>query len=175
MSALLDRDFLIRNMTFLYRVIVASAPLLDFAIKRSEGELKAYYVRHLEEEIGHDEMLLDDMRALGVETIPHDYAAAQIAGAQYYFIAHFHPALLLGYMMVLESRPFSLTQIEEVEAAHGSTLTALRHHSKHDAQHLAELTAMRANLTPELRVAVDWNAQCVRESLNAEFARWAHA
>lgn len=174
MSALLDRDFLIRNMTFLYRVIVASAPLLEFAIARSDGPLRAYYEKHLEEERGHDEMLRADLEALGVSSIPHDYTAAQIAGAQYYFIAHFHPAMLLGYMSALESRPFSLAHIEEVEAAHGTSLTALRHHSTHDVQHLADLTAMRANLTPELRAAVDWNAQAVRESLNAEFARWTN-
>ena len=174
MSALLNRDILIRNMTFIYRTMMASAPLLEFAIKRSEGSLRDYYKLHLAEERGHDLLLKGDLGALGVTDIPHDFTAAMIAGAQYYLIAHFHPALLLGYMMVLESKPMTEAEIEAIERAHSTTQYALRLHSQHDPQHFRDLQTMRASLPQELQAAVDWNAAGVRDTLNAEFARWTN-
>jgi len=35
-------------------------------------------------------------------------------GAQYYWIHHFHPVALLGYIAVLEGRPPSPTLVEEL-------------------------------------------------------------
>ena len=175
MSALLNRDFLVRNLCFFYRLIVASAPLLEFAIPRADGALSEYYEKHLDEERGHDAMLLADLKAMGIDDVPYDFTAAQLAGSQYYLIAHFHPALLLGYMGVLESQPLRITQIEDIEKAHACTLSAVRLHAEHDPHHITDLMKMRAALSPDLQQAIDWNAQGVRDVLNAEYARWANA
>lgn len=175
MTALLDRDFLIKNLCFMYRLIVASAPLLEFAIPRSRGELREYYEKHYAEEVGHDAMLLRDLHSLGIKDIPFDYTATQLAGAQYYLIAHHHPALLIGYMMVMEGSPLSAETIKDAEATHDCELTVLRHHSAHDRLHFKDLEQIRASMTPELQDAIAWNAAAVRQILNAEFERWAHA
>lgn len=175
MSALLDRSFLIKNLCFMYRLIVASAPLLEFAVPRAKGELRDYYERHYAEEVGHDVMLLADLRGLGIEDIPFDYIASQLAGAQYYLIAHHHPALLLGYMAVLEGSPLSPEVVKETEDAHGCTLTVLRHHSAHDPSHITEIQRLRAAQVPQVQAAIDWNAAGVRQILTAESERWLHA
>lgn len=175
MSALLNRRFLIQNMCFMYRIMVASAPLLEFSIPLSKGRLRDYYLQHLDEEVGHEEMLLADLKALGVNEVSHFYAAAMAAGAQYYLVAHHHPALLLGYMHVLESQPLTLGAIEEIEAVHNCTLSALRHHAEHDPQHREDLAAMIESQPQELRSAIAWNEQCVKDLLQAEFQRWLDA
>lgn len=175
MSALLNRAFLIKNLCFMYRLVVASAPLLEFAIPRARGELREYYEKHYAEEVGHDAMLLHDLRGLGIKDVPFDYTASQLAGAQYYLIAHHHPALLLGYMAVLEGSPLSSETVEQAEAAHDCELSVLRHHSAHDPRHFAELERVRAAMEPEVQDAIAWNAAAVRQILNAEFERWAHA
>lgn len=175
MSALLNRQFLVRNLCFMYRLIVASAPLLEFASLRANGELRDYYERHYLEEVGHDEMLLLDLQALGVTDIPYDYAASQLAGAQYYLIAHHHPALLLGYMSVLEGNSLPLAKVEEAESTHGCKLTAVRHHLEHDPRHATDIQALRATFPSHVQAAIDWNSDGVRQILSAEAERWLHA
>lgn len=175
MSALLNRQFLVRNLCFMYRLIVASAPLVLFAAERSEGALRDYYSLHYGEELGHDEMLLSDLKALGVSDIPYDYAATQLAGAQYYLIAHHHPALLLGYMSVLEGNSLPMERVEEAEAAHGCTLSTVRHHIEHDTQHARDIQRLRSTLPSHVQAAIDWNADAVRQILSAEAERWLHA
>lgn len=175
MSSLLNRGFLIQNLCFMYRIMVASVPLLEFAIPKAKGRLKDYYRQHLGEEIGHDVMLLADLRALGVNEVPHYYAAAMGAGAQYYLIAHHHPALLLGYMHALESQPLQIGAIKEIEDAHGCALSALRLHSEHDPKHREELAGLIESQPEDLKKAIAWNEQCARDLLQAEFQRWLDA
>lgn len=172
MSALLNRQFLIRNLCFMYRLMVASAPLLEFSIKRSKGSLRAYYKKHLAEETGHDRMVAEDLTSLGVKEIPYDHTAASLAGSQYYLIAHHHPSMLLGYMGVLESSPLSLESIEEIEKTHGCRMGAVRLHAEHDPHHASEIQRMVDGLSKEEQQAVAWNAVNVRSTLQAEFKRW---
>lgn len=139
-----DRQFLVRALCTVYRMMVASAPLLEFAIPRSDGELRRYYLEHLLEETGHDAMLLDDLQRLGIDEVPYSRAAAEIAGAQYYLIAHEHPALLLGYMMALERESPPVEAIDELSSHHGTSLSALRHHAIHDPQHRKDLARLIA-------------------------------
>lgn len=161
LTHLQDRDFLIRNLCFLQRLIVASAPLLEFALERSRGDLHEYFERHLEEETGHDEILAEDLQKLGVTNIPPCHTAASIAGSQYYFIRHEHPAMLLGYMLVLESNPLPLVAVEELERVHGVWLDSLRHHSLHDAAHAEEIRKMIAKAPVDLQTRINRNAELV--------------
>ncbi len=162
----MTRENLIGNLSFIYRMIVASAPLLEFGIKRSEGDLCAYFHRHLAEETGHDEMLRDDLYRLGVRDIPRYHAAGALAGSQYYFIAHESPAMLLGYMAVLESAAPSVEIVDALEAAHMCELNALRHHAIHDPDHIKEINA-QIEMQPEvMQSLIRWNAENTHKFLS---------
>lgn len=156
-----DLDTVAASLCFTYQTIVASEPLLRFALTRCDGDLKAYYEKHLAEETGHDAMLLDDLKLMGVNQIPRSHVAAQLAGSQYYLLAHDHPALLLGYMHALERNSMSVESVDELSRELGVELRCLRHHAAHDPGHKSDLEAMIAGLDPELRKLVEWNEQCV--------------
>lgn len=157
---------LIKGMCFCYRTMVASAPLLSLAIPESEGKLKEYYIKHLEEEVGHELMLEDDLRRLGVEQIPYSHDAAKIAGAQYYFIVHDDPALLLGYMKALEQNPVTPEQVDELSKLCGTELTCMKHHAIHDREHKQDLQDMIDGLDPCLRLRVLWNERKTTQFLH---------
>lgn len=157
-----DRRILTQALSVLYRTMVASEALLKFAIPRAAGELLDYYKQHLEEERGHEVMLEDDLMRLGVEKIPHYFGAAQLAGSQYYLIAHVHPAMLLGYMKAMESSPMSLEMVEHLSSVHGTPMTCLKHHAIHDPSHKLDLDKHIARLPEDLKKLVDWNERNVR-------------
>lgn len=85
----------------------------------AEGErakptgLATYLERHVDEERQHDDWLLEDLAELGVARedvwgrIPSPNIAA-LVGSQYYWMRHYHPVALLGYIAVLEGRPPSV-------------------------------------------------------------------
>lgn len=162
---LYDINHLCKVFSFVYRTMVASAPLLEFAIPKSEGALKDYYQQHLAEETGHDTMLLDDLKRLGIAEVPVSHFAAQFAGSQYYLIAHEHPALLLGYMRALESNSLPIEEVDKLCLHHKTELTALRHHAMHDPHHKQDLDTMIASLDDNLQKRILWNERCIRELL----------
>lgn len=128
--------------------MVASEGMLKAAIAKCEDEtLREYFKQHLAEETGHVTMLEHDLAHLGVTSIRKFPLAAMMAGAQYYYIEHEHPALLLGYMAALECNSFSLAQIEKLELQFGS-LTCARHHAIHDPNHAQDLRE-RIDALPE--------------------------
>lgn len=162
---LYDRNALCASLCFVYRLIVASAPLLKFAIARSDGPLRDYYAKHLEEETGHDLMAKADLVHLGIDAIPPSHRAAQIAGSQYYLIAHEHPALLLGYMHVLEANALRPQAVDRLCSHHGLELTMYRHHASHDEAHTRDIEATIAALDADLQARVSWNERNVTKAL----------
>lgn len=164
---LTDRAYLIRNLSFVYRMIVASAPLLEFAAERSSGALLDYYLKHLAEEYGHDLMLKNDLFRLGVETVDRHHGAAALAGSQYYLIDHEHPALLLGYMSVLERHQMPQEVVDHLERVHGTELNALRHHSIHDPHHIKDIDAQIEQQSDALQSLIRWNASCTSDFINS--------
>jgi hypothetical protein len=58
---------------------------------------------------------------------------AALAGAQYYWISHYHPVTLLGYIAVLEGQPPSPELPARLAAATGYPLAAFRALSGHAA------------------------------------------
>jgi hypothetical protein len=101
----------------MHGVIRASVPLMQaaaarcahvFAVDPVAAPLHEYLRRHIAEEQDHDEWLLEDLAALGgdpatVRAEPPPPMVARLVGPQYYWIEHYHPVALLGYMAVLES------------------------------------------------------------------------
>jgi hypothetical protein len=90
-----------------------------------------YLARHIREERHHDDWLLADLVALGVTResvmarMPSPTVAA-LVGAQYYWIWHYHPVAVLGYIAVLEGTPPDAEHVETIIARTGLPRTAFR-------------------------------------------------
>jgi hypothetical protein len=140
----------------LYDSVRASVPLLETALDRARDlspadplavELVDYLRLHAEEERGHDEWLLQDLRSVGVASTdllsrPPTGAVAALIGAQYYWVLHYHPVCVLGYLMVIEGDPPNRQQLLDLEGRSGLPVSAFRtmlEHADLDIDHAAEL------------------------------------
>jgi hypothetical protein len=149
-------------------VIRASVPLMRTARERALAladedpvcaRLAPYLEEHIEEELDHDEWLLDDLESIGrprgeILIRPPVPTVAALVGAQYYWVLHHHPAALLGYMGLLEGFPPSPAMIDELRARTGYPESAFRTlvaHAELDPRHGDELFALvdELPLTPE--------------------------
>lgn len=145
-------EFLFRN----HSVIRSSVPLMKAAAEAcekivdtdpiAEGML-AYFRKHIPEETGHDDWVLDDLELLGfrreevLQRLPPPSAAA-LAGAQYYWIRHVHPVALLGFIAVLEGTPPDVKFFEETADRIGvprQAFSNLLMHGKLDPHHRDDL------------------------------------
>jgi hypothetical protein len=135
-------------------VIRASVPLMEtaraVAAARDDpvsARLAPYLAHHIPEELDHDEWLLGDLELLGLERAavlarPPSPTVASLVGAQYYWIHHFHPVALLGYIGLLEGYPPSPGLIDELQRRTGFERAAFRTmiaHAELDPGHGAEL------------------------------------
>ncbi len=139
-----------------HSVIRSSVPLMKAAADQCEKILAtdpvaegmlAYFRKHIPEETGHDDWVLDDMEVLGfkrdevLQRVPSPSAAA-LAGAQYYWIRHVHPVALLGFIAVLEGSPPDVKFFEETADRIGLPRRAFSNlllHGKLDPQHRDDL------------------------------------
>lgn len=161
-----DKKVLCSMLSFVHQTMIASVPLLKFALERADDpRLVEYYTQHIDEESGHDVMLADDLARLGCVHPRVSFLAAQLAGAQYYLIAHDDPALLLGYMLALESESMTEMEVNALSSFHGVNLTAMRHHAEHDPQHAEDLRGVIDGLPEPLAKRVMANAVWVTEFL----------
>lgn len=111
--------------------------------------LQAYFAKHIAEEVGHEEWVLDDLEALGydrreVEASRPLPETVGLIGSQLYVIDYVHPAGLLGYVYLMESTPpneLSLAFLEAYGIGPGAT-TFLRRHGETDQRHSRELGEM---------------------------------
>lgn len=157
-------------------VIRASVPLMERALERARllsrdpvaAALADYLEGHIGEERGHDEWLLGDLEALGsaraaVLGRPPSPDVASLVGAQYYWIEHYHPVALLGYVVLLEGYPPRDREIDGLQARTGYPAEAfrtLRAHADLDPEHGRELDALvdALPLTPPLRTVLGLSA-----------------
>lgn len=117
-------------------------PLTRVALDRARATgddppgLAAYLELHVDEELGHDETLLDDLELLGLgreavlERMPSP-AVASLVGAQYYWIVHHHPVAFLGYVGVMEGYPPTEELIATLVERTGFPQAAFRTFSEH--------------------------------------------
>jgi len=148
-------QLVISQLVLLHQIVRASGPLMEMGLRECERRhqdnvcrtLAAYLVRHIEEERDHDEWILQDLESVGVarsltlSALPSSYVAA-LVGAQYYWILHYHPVALVGYMTVIESNAPTMELIERLKRETGLPDTAFRSHRVHaqlDPHHQAEL------------------------------------
>ncbi len=145
-------EFLFRN----HAVIRASVPLMESAAewcetRKGSDPLAAgmfrYLTHHIPEERHHDDWVLEDLEVLGVHRekvlarIPPTSVAA-LVGAQYYWIRHFHPVALLGFIAVLEGTPPDVEYFEHTAERAGipqAAFSNLLRHGKLDPRHRDEL------------------------------------
>jgi hypothetical protein len=147
----------LRYLTEMHGVLRASVPLMRLAAERStDARLRDYLAVHIEEELGHDEWLLDDMVAAGRDLLAESgkspsAAVARLVGPQYYWINHFDPVALLGYLAVLEGNapsPQLPGLLAEWTGLPGRAFDTLRHHAEVDTGHTDAVFAMVAELDP---------------------------
>jgi hypothetical protein len=153
-----------RRLAFALQVIRASERLLQEAADECGGELRDYFLRHMEEETDHAKWLEED---LGGFSIPLDAVAVAMAGSQYYLIKHVHPSCLLGYMLALED-PMPTDELLELESIHGKALLrTLRLHAEADVGHRKELLAQIAKQPADLQALIESNAQQTRRYISS--------
>jgi hypothetical protein len=145
-------DYLFTN----HAVVRASVPLMKAALDCAEKSwahdpvargLADYLAHHIPEEMHHDEWLLEDLQVLGfdagtVQRRAPPPAVATLVGAQYYWIFHYHPVMLLGYIAVLEGTPPDEHRIGRVATRTGVPLQAfstLIRHARLDPHHRDDL------------------------------------
>jgi heme oxygenase-like protein len=132
-------------------IVRATVPLTETAAERSRSTadtdpvapaLVRYLEAHVDEELGHDDMLLDDLEVLGVdramvlERMPSP-AVASLVGSQYYWILHHHPIAFLGFVALMDYPP-APELIETLVARTGYPRAAFRtldEHSDLDPEH----------------------------------------
>jgi hypothetical protein len=161
----------------IHTVIRASVPLMETARARAQSMagddpvaagLADYLGEHIDEERDHDEWLLEDLETIGVERsavvgrLPSATVASAV-GAQYYWMLHYHPVALLGWIGPLEGYPPTPQVIDELRARTGYAPEAFRTlaaHAELDTAHGDELfeTLDGLPLTAEQSAVIGLNA-----------------
>jgi hypothetical protein len=149
-------------------MIRASVPLMRVAAERSRElahadavatAIEPYFTKHIREEMHHDEWLLEDLAVLGFDPAvllkqPPSPAVAAMVGSQYYWIHHYHPVALLGYIAVMEGYPPTVEQVDDLVTKTGFPRAAFRtmlRHAQLDPHHRDDLDRLLDTLplTPQ--------------------------
>ncbi|ODS24516.1 hypothetical protein AB835_03500 [Candidatus Endobugula sertula] len=146
----------------MHMVVRSSVSLMDAAIDTAKkkptdsvaSRLINYLEIHREEERGHDQWLLEDYAVTGGDPeflrkkIPSTNVA-EMVGAQYYWLYHYHPVSLLGHMAALEGNHPPLGFAEKLSGLSGYPIEAFRAIKRHevlDIYHKQELYELIDNL-----------------------------
>jgi hypothetical protein len=150
------RDLYPEYLIATHGVIRASVPLMRTALERArtaaasdpvaEG-LASYLDAHVDEELDHDEWVLEDLEVLGrdrgeVLARPPSAAIAALVGAPYYWILHYHPVSVLGYIALLEGYPPTIAEVDKLMERTGFGREAFRtliRHAELDPLHRDDL------------------------------------
>ena len=138
-----------------YWIVRASVPLMQTALAEATAladhdlvakALTAYLPEHIDEEMHHDEWLLEDVERLGIDRLvitdrAPSVAIATLVGPQYYWVQHAHPVALMGYIAVLEGNPPAVAAIDRLVDRTGfppEAFRTLREHGALDPHHFDE-------------------------------------
>ena len=133
-----------------FHYVKHSCSLMCLACARldhSQSELQTYVARHIEEEVAHENWVLEDLETLGyerAEVVASKPLAETIhlVGSQLYVIEYLDPAGLLGYVYVMESTPPRRQALEEFSEAFGIPYDAMKflvQHGEEDVKHKRDL------------------------------------
>lgn len=170
------RERYVGYLSVMHAVIRASVPLMQAAARRcatASGDpvalgLREYLHGHIAEERGHDDWIVADLAAAGEDPsrclarIPPAEVAA-LVGAQYYWLEHYHPVTLLGYIAVLEGNPPKPELVDHLIGVTGlppSAFRTLRAHAELDPGHADAVFALLDDLalTADQRRAIERSA-----------------
>jgi hypothetical protein len=164
---------LIAHGILIHQITRASGPLMEAALRAcrlrrgdpATAGLASYLERHIEEERHHDLWLLEDLESVGVAradvlSLPPPAAVAGMVGAQYYWIHHHDPVMLIGYMLMLECNaptPETVTDLKRRSGLPESFFRTHRVHADLDPEHQSELLdlATALPLSPARRQLID--------------------
>ena len=128
-----------------HAIIRATVPLTEAALARTRelsetdplsAPLSSYLEEHVDEELDHDETLLDDLDLLGLDRagvlarMPSP-AVAALVGSQYYWMLHYHPVAFLGFVALMEGYPPTPELIETLISRTGYPPEAFRTYVEH--------------------------------------------
>ena len=152
-----------------HSIIRASVPLME-AAERACGlpqhaddpalqGFARYLRKHIPEETGHSDWILDDGEAMGLDRddilnrVP-GRTATEVVGVQYYWIHHYNPIALIGHIATLEGNPPTEELVEEVAGKHDLSLDCFSnfiYHARIDPQHGRDLDEVLDSLplTPD--------------------------
>ncbi|MBX2986969.1 MAG: iron-containing redox enzyme family protein [Bdellovibrionaceae bacterium] len=140
------------------RLLAASAARLDL----TNDPLHIRFLDHCQEEKHHEQLFLNDLKALGyrIEDLPEFPMTAQLYQSQYYLIDYKDPIALFGSIFYLEG--MSLTSgpevYERVKKAHGDAATTfLRVHVSEDMDHIEKAKAALRQLSDRQLEIVEWS------------------
>ena len=173
LRAALWPEYLIRQ----HQIIRATVPLTEVAAERARAltdadpgasGLAGYLDEHIGEELGHDEDLLGDLEALGLERedvlarVPSP-TVASLVGSQYYWILHYHPIAFLGFVALMEGFPPTPALIQALMTRTGHPVEAFRTFAEHgelDPGHRERLdqTLDSLPLTPQHEIVMGVSA-----------------
>jgi hypothetical protein len=162
-------------LTVGHHVSVGTVRLMEAAIGRAAdlapanrvaAALAPYLHRHLQEEMHGGEPgggILDDLAAMGVDTaavraqLPSPKIAA-LVGAVYYWIFHFHPVAVLGYLELeaLEPNALAIERLIEKTGLPRDGFRQLLLHAEIEAGHAEELHRVLDSLPLE-----PWHEQLI--------------
>lgn len=148
----LKREHYARFLIEIYHYVRHSTRLLAAAASRlgpDRQRLFARFVEHMEEEAGHDQWALSDLKALGVDPVrvvnstPLPATDAMV-GFQYYAIEHLGPVSILGYIYALETLGSGTSNavaeaLKRIPGVGDDALTFLLGHGEADVGHVETL------------------------------------
>jgi pyrroloquinoline quinone (PQQ) biosynthesis protein C len=149
----LTRTQYIEYLQDLYHSVKASCPVMQAAVeefkKRDDARLlplQQYIEHHIEEEMFHDEWILEDLEHMGIDrelTLqkkPLD-AIINLIGSVYYRVLHIHPVAIFGFIAALETFPISQKTLDTIMKAadlDDKAVRTLKHHGVADVDHANE-------------------------------------
>jgi hypothetical protein len=120
------------------------------------------YAKHIGEEQKHETLCIHDLKKLGLdlESIPERAATRMFWEPQYYKVEHDHPAMLMGYILVLEAMasvkgPWILSEVEKAHGAKSGSFVKV--HAEEDLSHVEKAYKAIEPLDPVLRTRIAEN------------------
>lgn len=171
-----DIDMYCRWMNQQFYLVQNSTRYLALsASKVSATERKEFreWVHHLEEELDHDVLILNDLKRLGrPHSDPIDPITRAMISSQYSDIEKYGANALLGYALMLEGLSCRVCAriAERVESAHGPrTASYLRLHAEVDQDHFPEGLKKITTLNSEQQNIVRMNLDTMLALYVSEF------
>lgn len=146
-----------------YYFVRHSTPLLALSCGRAVNN-RSYHLRcigHLSEEKGHDGLLLNDLKALGVsiKDCPEFASTSAFYQSQYFWIEHVNPVSFLGYIYVLEALAVLQGKSKADQAKSFRADSFLKIHADEDAGHLQQAAKLISTFSESDQKQIVKNAQ----------------